>query len=195
MKDCFENLLRENVVPIVNENDTISVPKLVFTDNDELAGLIASQLNADAVVFLSGVEGVLTKSEGTVVPEIGAENIAAFERLVSKETSIGGRGGMHTKFAVAKKLIAQGITVHIINGRRPNSLLDLIDGKALGTKFVPAKKLPAVKRRLAYAEGLATGAVYIDKGAEKILRSKKFVSLLPVGILRAEKEFKKGDII
>jgi len=193
MKQCFENLLRENIVPVVNENDAISISKLGFTDNDELAGLIAAQLDADAVLFLTSVDGVM--QGGAVVPEIREEDTASFERHVSDTKSAGGRGGMLTKFGIARKLMAQGIPVHIVNGTREGILIEIIDGKQAGTRFVPTKKASAIKRRLAYSEGLAVGAVYVDAGAEKILLSKKSASLLPVGIKKIEGEFKKGDTI
>lgn len=193
MKHTFENLLRENILPIVNENDAISISKLVFTDNDELSGLIASQLDADAVVFLSSVDGVL--KEGAVISEIREEDIGSFERHVSDEKSSGGRGGMHTKFSIARRLMAHGVTVHIANGGQKNVLLDLAEGKQTGTRFVPTKKISAVKRRLAYSDGLAVGAVYVDKGAETVLLSKKSSSLLPVGATKIEGDFKKGDTI
>ncbi len=194
MQNCFENLLQENIVPIVNENDTVSISELVFTDNDELAGLIASQLNVDAVVFLTSVDGVMTGS-GSVVPEIREEDMGSFEADINDTKSAGGRGGMKTKFTIAKRLMAHGITVHIANGARANIVLDVAEGKPVGTTFVPTKKISAVKRRLAYSEGLAVGTVYVDKGAEKILTAKKSASLLPVGVVRLEGAFKKGETV
>lgn len=198
MKYCFENLLKEGIIPIVNENDTVAISQLVFTDNDELAGLIAAQLSADAVIFLTSIGGVMTV-EGDdgqrVVPEIRTEDIPLFEKHITAFKSKTGRGGMHTKFAVAKRLMGQGITAHIANGKRDNTVVDIIDGKPLGTKFVSTKKLSAVKRRLAYAEGLTAGFVYVNQGAKDALCSKKSVSLLPVGVTKIEGNFKKGDAV
>ena len=193
MKNSFANLLGEKIIPIVNENDAISIGKLGFTDNDELGGLIASQLNVDAVLFLTGVDGVL--KDGAVVPEIREEDTVAFEKEVRDTKSDGGRGGMLTKFAIARRLMAHGITVHIVNGKKDQSVIGVVEGKALGTRFVPTKKISAVKRRLAYSEGLAAGTVYVDKGAEKILLAKESASLLPVGIRKIEGDFKKGETI
>ncbi len=198
MKLCFENLLREKIIPVVNENDAISTPDLVFTDNDELAGLIASQIDADAVLFLTSVDGVLMSADGKgeeVVPEIREEDIPSFEKHVSDTKSSGGRGGMRTKFTIAKRLMTHGITVYVANGTKAGVITDIAAGKAVGTTFVPTKKQSAVKRRLAYSDGLAVGSVYVDQGAEKILLSKKSASLLPVGILKLEGNFKKGDTI
>src|SRR3989344_3708837 len=167
MKSSFENLLRERIVPVVNENDAISISKLGFTDNDELAGLIASQLNVDAVLFLTSVDGVL--KNGEVVAEIREEDTPTFEQEVRDTKSDGGRGGMLTKFAIARRLMAHGITVHIVNGKKDQSVIGVVEGKALGTRFVPTKKISAVKRRLAYSEGLAAGPGDVLKGAEKKL--------------------------
>ncbi len=192
MKTCFENLLRENVIPIVNENDPIAASGVSFTDNDELAGLVASQLNAEAVIFLSSVPGVLI--DGAVVPEIYAHELDSYEKHIGEKSKTG-RGGMRTKFAIAKTLMAQGITAYIADGRAQSVIVAITDGKSVGTKFVPGKKLSGVKRRLAHSDGLAAGVVYVNQGAEEALRSKTFKSLLPIGVLQIEGEFKKGDTI
>ena len=194
MKHCFENLLQENIVPVVNENDPIAITELLFTDNDELAGLIAAQLNADAVIMLTSVEGVLD-SDGKAISEITSKTVSDMEAHIKETKSASGRGGMRTKFDIAKRLMAQGIATYIVDGKREKGILAVVEGQSVGTKFVPEKKLSAVKRRLAYSDGLSTGAVYVDTCAEDILRSKKSVSLLPVGITKVEGAFKKGDVI
>jgi len=197
MKTCFENLFSEGIVPIANENDTVAIKELGFSDNDELAALIGAQLNAEMVVFLSTVDGVLSKNGGEerVLRKVDAESLKDAMRHVTKERSVSGTGGMENKFKLAKKLMEQGIVAIIANGARTNVLTDILDGKDVGTRFVAEKKLSAVKRRLAYAEGLAKGAVYVDRGAEEMLLSKSFKSLLPVGVTKVEGMFEKGDTI
>jgi len=199
MKNCLENLLQDNVIPVVNENDVIAITELIFTDNDELAGLIASQLNADAVIILTSVDGVLDGNpndpKSQVISEIDFAKSPSFEKHITNDKSASGRGGMHTKFGIAKKLAAQGITTHIASGKRQNTIVDLVEGKSVGTKFVPHRKLSATKRRLAYSAGLSKGVVYVNKCAEDILLSKKAISLLPVGIVKVEGVFEKGDVI
>jgi len=199
MKNCLENLLQDNVIPVVNENDVIAITELIFTDNDELAGLIASQLNADAVIILTSVDGVLDGNpndpKSQVIFEIDFAKSPSFEKHITNNKSASGRGGMHTKFGIAKKLAAQGITTHIASGKRRNTIVDLVEGKSVGTKFVPHRKLSATKRRLAYSAGLSKGVVYVNKCAEDILLSKKAISLLPVGIVKVEGVFEKGDVI
>jgi len=135
MKNCLENLLRNDVVPVVNENDVVAVAELVFTDNDELAGLLAEQLKADAVFLLTGVEGVL--AEGKVVPEISLSEINSFEKHITEEKSDFGRGGMRTKFEISRRLARHGITTHIANGKRRGVLSDIVKGLSIGTRFLP----------------------------------------------------------
>lgn len=200
MKDCFSNLLKDNIVPVVNENDVIAIHELVFTDNDELAGLVASQLDADAVIILTSVDGVIAgdpkDANARVIPKIGVRGAPALQKFIRSGTSEFGRGGMLTKFNIAKKLAAQGITVHIANGTKENVIIDIVDGKRIGTTFVPDKKTSSFKRRIAYSEGLARGAVVINQCAEDILCAReKIVSLLPVGVTKVSGEFGKWDII
>ena len=144
MKNCMENLLRDNVVPVINENDAVAVAELMFTDNDELAGLIASQLNVDAVIILTSVDGVFDGNpkdkNARVISEIRYADISFFEKHIMPDTSEFGRGGMLTKFKVARKLAEQEITTHIANGLQPGVLLDILAGKSVGTKFLPQSK-------------------------------------------------------
>lgn len=197
MKECFENLLRGNIVPIVNENDVIARHALSFSDNDELAGLVASQLDAEAVIMLTSVDGVLSDSDGEkkLISEVSLAEVDSFEEHVTHMKSQGGRGGMRRKFEIAKRLMAAGVTTYIANGTKENIIVDLVEGISRGTKFVPDKKLSGVKRRLAHSEGLSLGSVTVNKGAEEILLSGEFKSLLPVGITEVEGDFKKGDTI
>jgi glutamate 5-kinase len=137
MKNCFERLLHASVVPVVNENDVVAIAELVFTDNDELAGLVAAQLKANAVIILTGVDGVLADEK--VIPIIDNKNTASVKKHITPEKSAGGRGGMHTKFDIAKRLSRQGIVTHIVNGKKRNILLQVMAGKQVGTKFLSRK--------------------------------------------------------
>lgn len=200
MQRCFLNLLRDGIVPIVNENDVVAIKELIFTDNDELAGLIAAQLEADAVIILTNVDGVLDSGVyGTAakcIAEIDVTTIAEIQKNITNEKTVVGRGGMLTKLAVAKKLIASGIAVYIANGKKKNAALDIMKGHSVGTKFIPSKKISGAKRRLAYSDGLTMGAVIVNERAGNMLAAKKqIMSLLPVGIVRVEGEFQKGDVI
>lgn len=144
MKNCMQNLLQDNVVPVVNENDVVAVAELVFTDNDELAGLIAEQLDVDAVIILTSVDGVFrgdpSKSDSQLISEIECREIDNYEKFITTDKSKDGRGGMSTKFAVAKNLCKKGIAVHIANGHNTDVLKDILRGVQVGTKFVPAER-------------------------------------------------------
>lgn len=200
MLRCFLNLLSNDIIPIVNENDVIAIKELMFTDNDELAGLIAAQLKVDVVIILTSVDGVLdgspSNSTTKVISEIDLRNIAEIQKHITKEKTSVGRGGMITKLSIAKKLIASGIVVYIANGKKENVLCDIINGYSMGTRFVPLRKASEVKRRLAFSEGLTMGAIVVNKYAGDLLVSKeRIMSLLPVGIIKVEGEFKKGDVV
>ncbi|MCR4325331.1 MAG: glutamate 5-kinase [Patescibacteria group bacterium] len=200
MRACFENLLASGVVPVVNENDVVATTELLFTDNDELAGLVAAQLNADAVIVLTSTEGFLagdpSDKKAKVVPEIAYGEIGTYEKYISPDKTSFGRGGMLTKFAIAKKLAGQGIAMHLASGMRESVIADILGGRAVGTKFLPRGRSSAIKRRIAYSEGLTKGSVQVNKCARELLLSKtKIMSLLPVGAIKVEGDFNKGDII
>ncbi len=198
MKNCFSILLQHNVIPIINENDVISVTELMFTDNDELAGLIASMLDADALIILSNVDGIYNgdpkdkKSE--VIQEVSA-SMTGFSSFITTQKSQFGRGGMITKSTMAHKVAQLGIAVHIANGKKDNILLDVLNELVINTRFIPQKNASGKKKWLAHSENYAKGIVRINEGARLALISSKASSLLPVGILKIEEDFQKGDVI
>lgn len=199
MKNCFSALLSAKVVPVVNENDVVAVNELMFTDNDELAGLVAAMVNAERLIILSSVDGVLTAAPGQanseVIPEI-APSDTHWAKAITPSTSSFGRGGMQTKFRIAQKAAKVGIATYIANGNRNDILLNIMADDFIGTRFAPADKVSSLKKWVAYNEHTHKGAVYINEGAKAALCSTRQVSsLLPVGILRIEGTFEKGDII
>ncbi len=135
MRTCFENLLASGVIPVVNENDVMATIELLFTDNDELAGLVAAQINADVVIILTSVAGFLSTNSRTgkteVVPEINYHDIANYQSQILTVKTKFGRGSMLTKFEAAKKLTLRGIAVHIIDGKEKDILLDLFNQNQL----------------------------------------------------------------
>ncbi|MFD0793888.1 glutamate 5-kinase [Mucilaginibacter litoreus] len=198
MRNCLTILLQHNVIPVINENDVVSVTELMFTDNDELAGLIAAMLNADALIVLTNVNGIYNgdpKLPGSsVITEIkgGELNFASF---VSSGKSQFGRGGMITKSNIALKTAQLGIAVHIANGTTGNILSNVLTNKAEHTRFVPVKVASGKKKWIAHSENAAKGIVKVNEGAKAALTSNKASSLLPVGITTVLTDFKKGDII
>lgn len=198
MKNCLEILLQHQVIPVVNENDVVSVTELMFTDNDELAGLIASMLNAQALIVLTNVDGIFDGdpyADGTEVIEEFNSSVIDFSLFVSSGRSQFGRGGMITKSTMAHKVAQLGIAVHIANGTTDHILLDVLENNARHTKFIPQKIASGKKKWIAHSGNYATGKVQVNEGAKTALLSSKASSLLPVGVLGILAEFKKGEII
>jgi len=193
MKNCFEGLLKANVIPVVNENDVVSITELMFTDNDELAGLVAGMMDMDAVVFLSTVDGVINEEREVI--SIFKNKDTQWKNLASCQTSSFGRGGMSTKCKIADKLSSIGITTYVVNGKTKNILTDLFEGKDTGTRFQAQKRnLSAIKKWIAYSDGYEKGIVYLNECAEPVLREGAR-SLLPIGVTKVEGSFEKGDVI
>jgi len=141
MENCFNALLPDGVVPIVNENDVVATAELMFTDNDELAGLVATQLQADALIIFTGTNGVLD-STGKTVLEVSEENAGSVESFITNDTSGSGRGGMRTKFNVARRLAQQGTEVFIANGKQLSALDEILAGKTVATHFIARPRTP-----------------------------------------------------
>ena len=198
MRNCFQDLLQQSVIPIVNENDVISVTELMFTDNDELAGLVASMLNADALLILSNVDGIFdgdpARPDAQLIGRIAPAdtNLAGYVQATRSQF---GRGGMLTKCSIAQKVARLGISVHIANGKTPGILPALLTGTALSTWFQPSKRASGTKKWLAHAQ-LAQATVQVNAGARAaLLAPGQASSLLPVGIVAIEGDFAKGDLV
>ena len=198
MKNCLKILLQHHVIPVVNENDVVSVTELMFTDNDELAGLIASMLNAQALIVLTNVDGIYNgdpNSESTKVIEEVSGATLDFSSFVSTDRSQFGRGGMITKSTMAQKVAQLGIAVHIANGTNENILVDVLENRVPHTYFIPNKSASGKKKWIAHSGNYAKGIVQVNEGARAALTSAKASSLLPVGVTNIIAEFKKGEII
>ena len=198
MRNCLEILLQHQVIPVINENDVVSVTELMFTDNDELAGLIASMLNAHALIVLTNVDGIYDgdpKLPGSSVVQVVDGSGIDVSSFVSSGKSQFGRGGMLTKSTIAQKVAKLGITVHIANGTKDNVLIDVLQDNVVHTRFAPVKKASGKKKWIAHSENAATGVVQVNSGAKQVLTNGKASSLLPVGITAIVSDFKKGEII
>ncbi len=199
MKHCIEALVRRDIIPILNENDVISIDELMFTDNDELAGLVATMHNVDTLLLLTSVDGVMIKGEDgkrSRVLEKCTPGDSSWHEYLGEETSRFGRGGMRTKCRIAEKMSSLGITTHIFNGKTPNSITRVVNGEALGTTFLPRRKISSIKKWIASAEGREKGIVVINECAKDALRDETQArSLLPIGIVAMKGKFVKGDVI
>jgi glutamate 5-kinase len=140
MINCYESLISEGIIPIANEDDAVSVTMSMFSDNDELASLVAELINADSLIILSDTEGLYTgnpddlESEKLTNVQVD-ENVEKYVQRTDKGEGEG-RGGMKSKIKIAKSTAAKNIPTYIANGKRKNVILDIIAGKDVGTKFV-----------------------------------------------------------
>ncbi len=196
MQRCLLALLRDNVIPIINENDVISISELMFTDNDELAGWVSALINTTAMILLTNVDGVLeNQGAGPVIPLIDSRNNIVFED-VTRVKSLYGRGGMLTKIRICQDAAKHGISAYIANGKTPNIITNIIKGDGIFTYFPGEKERSSIKKWIAQTEGSINGVVKINQGAELALSSNDCVaSLLPIGIISINGDFKKGDLL
>ncbi len=200
-RNCMLVMMEAGVIPIVNENDTISVTELMFTDNDELSGLIATMLDCDALVILSNIDGIFDgdpRKEGSrLIPIVKRED--EISSVIVTEKSGFGRGGMVTKHRIARKVSDEGIEVIIANGRRENILTDILLDKNPSTpctRFLPSDSpVSSMKRWIAHSEGFVKGVVRVDDKASESLTSSKAISLLPIGVVEIEGDFEKDDLV
>ena len=199
-RDTLGRLLELGVVPVVNENDTVSVEQIRFGDNDTLAALVACLIDADLMVILSDIEGLYDanprRDESARLIEV-VERIDRDVMAVAGEAgSTVGSGGMITKIKAARVLMAAGIPMVICHGRRDDAIVDAAAGKSVGTLFVAREKAHEITpRKLWIALGdAARGAVIIDEGARSALVGRGS-SLLCVGVTCVEGRFDADDII
>ncbi|MCI8367247.1 MAG: glutamate 5-kinase [Eggerthellaceae bacterium] len=199
-RDTLNRLLELSVVPVVNENDTVSVEQIRFGDNDTLAALVACLVDANLVVILSDIDGMYTANpqsdpSAALIPEIdriGREVLAA----AGGAGSTVGSGGMITKIKAARVLMAAGIPMVICHGRRPNCIVDAAAGQSVGTLFVaPERPHEISAKKLWIALGDSTrGTVTVDGGARDAL-VRHGSSLLAVGVRGVEGSFEYDDIV
>jgi glutamate 5-kinase len=191
--DC---LLEQRALPIINENDTVSVDEIKLGDNDSLAGLVVGLIEADLLVVLSDIDGLFTADPrmnpaATRIDEV-AKVTPEIERLAGGTVSGMGTGGMHTKVRAARRAAEVGCPTVIASGRRVGSLLQILAGEPVGTLFLAGtEKLPSRKRWMAHALK-PKGVLTVDDGAKKALLSQKR-SLLPSGLREVVGTFKHGD--
>lgn len=209
IRTTLMRLLELGVVPILNENDSVSVrelvmlriadggqaPEVAFGDNDGLSALVARTLDADLLVLLTDVDGMFTANPAI---DPGATRVAARIGVGGDDlartggTSTGGTGGMTSKLEAARLVTDAGIPAVICSGDAPGVLRRVLDGDDLGTVIWPAVPRPA--RRRAIAQLPRAGALVVNDGALAALVDKK-ASLLPIGVLQVEGQFERGDVV
>jgi glutamate 5-kinase len=208
LRRTMEKLLGFGVLPIVNENDTVSTAELesvdggrqaAFSDNDRLAALVMSGMEADALVLLTNVDGFLRRSAGARQDQLVrfVERVTSEDRAAaagpSKTGAQGGRGGMKTKIEAAEIAMNCGGVALIASGANPETLERAFAGGQIGTVFAPATRMRGKRRWLAYAAGVR-GRVVVDAGAQRAITEGK-ASLLNSGVVRVEREFGSMDVV
>ncbi|MBQ9245534.1 glutamate 5-kinase [bacterium] len=206
ISNVLNTLLELKVIPIINQNDTVSAAELEYTDNplysisfsdnDKLSALVASKLNADLLVILSDINGLYNANpkdnpDAELITDVKdlTDEILGYASAASK----GGRGGMITKLQAAKAVTHSGGSVIIANGKMPQVITKLFNGEKLGTTFYPVEQMSQKRRWIAYATNI-TGQIIVNEGAKKAITEKN-KSLLPVGILKINGVFDCGDVV
>lgn len=199
-RDALTRLVELGVVPVVNENDTVSVDEIRFGDNDTLAALVACLVSADLCVTLSDIEGLYTANpsidpNARFVPRVEKIDAAIIASAGDSSSSVG-TGGMITKIRSSRILMTAGIPSVICSGADDGALARLARGEQVGTLFVPPHaRTDIAPRKLWIALGdAAHGSVTVDDGAARAL-VERGSSLLPVGITAVEGQFEAGDVL
>lgn len=197
-RNTLLTLLRLGVIPIINENDTVVIDEIKFGENDTLAALVASLVDADLLILLSDIEGLYTadprKDSSATLLKVVEEINTNIEKLAGKPGTSLGSGGMNTKIQAAKISCKSGIPMIVAHGSQKNILQEIVSGKNPGTLFIPRDhRLSSRKGWIAFASR-TNGFIHVDQGAEKAI-IEKGKSLLPSGITRVEGKFAQGDVV
>ena len=206
LNNVLNTLLGLNVIPIINQNDTVSTTELEesgcplygvsFSDNDKLSALLASKLDADLLIILSDIDGLYDANpkenpDAKLISEV--KELTAEIEGYAQSASKGGRGGMITKLQAAKVVTHSNGHVIIANGKQPQVIRKLFNNEKMGTTFYPVEELSQKRRWIAYATNI-TGQIVINDGAKKALIEQN-KSLLSIGITKINGIFDRGDVV
>ncbi|MGM0509177.1 MAG: glutamate 5-kinase [Fusobacteriota bacterium] len=196
-RETIEKLLEYKVIPIINENDTISNEEIKIGDNDTLSAIVSSTINADKMIILSDVEGLYDKNpkiykNARLIPEVHEITDIILKNSGGAGSNFG-TGGMKTKIDAAQICMKSGIDMYIIKGDNINNLRNILEGKSVGTRFFPENKEEANKKMwIAYGRR-ENGKLIVDNGASKALCNGK--SLLATGVKKVIGDFKVGHMV
>ncbi len=204
VRNTLLTIFQYGALPIVNENDTVRVDELQRNvgDNDRLAAMVTNLLRAPLLVLLSDVEGLFDRhpaeAGATVIPHVDDLD-AAIAKFLSQTSVVSGpnnlsRGGMASKLEAARLAVTAGESVVIANGRRPNVLVDIVNGANVGTLFATkTRSVPSWKRWLGLT-AQPNGKLMLDPGARRAVEEQGR-SLLAIGVRKTEGDFQKGDVV
>ncbi len=191
IRNTLANLQELNAVPIINENDPVAVEEIRFGENDVLSAMVAILVEADVLVILTVVDGLL--ADGQVVEMVEQVDEGVFALVNGKKSALGS-GGMTTKLEAMRMVTDAGAVAAIANGRTQNILLRLLAGEKLGTVFVPATQRMPARDRWIRMVARPAGKVQVDAGAVKALVAGN-KSLLPIGVVAVTGRFQRGDVV
>ena len=197
-RSTLRTLLQLNVIPVVNENDTVATEEIRFGDNDSLAALVANLVEADLLVFLTDQDGMFDSDPRTNPDaKLIAEAQAGDQKLETMAAGSGGalgRGGMLTKVRAAGRAARSGTMTLVASGRQDNVLQRIAADEGLGTRLYPANAPQAARKQWLAGQLQVRGRLLLDDGAVKVLRSSGS-SLLAVGVTGVEGDFRRGDLV
>ncbi len=198
LTDTLEAMIKNNVIPIINENDALAVEEIKVGDNDTLAALIAPMLKADLLILFSDIEGLYDKNPKEYKDAKLIQNIEIIDNKVlamaSTNTSSVGTGGMYSKLSAAVIATTSGCNMIICNSSNISNLNCIVNGKQIGTFFKASKKAISSREHWMIFKSKAYGSITIDAGVVGMLEDKK-ISILPKGIISVDGVFSKGSII
>ena len=197
-RSTLRTLLDLNVIPIINENDTVVTDEIRFGDNDTLAALVANLIEADTLVILTDQQGLFSadprKDPQAQFVNHAKAGDAALEQMAGGAGSSVGTGGMLTKILAAKRAARSGAHTVIASGREKDVLLRLSAGEAIGTHLEATQMKTAARKQWLADHLRTTGKLILDAGAVKVLKSEG-KSLLPIGVTAVEGYFERGDVV
>ncbi len=197
VRNTLQVLLAQGIVPIINENDTVSVEGVTFGENDRLAAVVAAALRADLLVFLSDQPGLFTADPRQDAAAEFVPVVMPGDQISHYADGTGGaesRGGMEKKLEAAQMVVDCGIPLVIADGEQEDVLIQILAGAEVGTLFV-ARAAPS-SRKLWLATALEpSGSLVIDEGACQALCAPDGSSLLPVGVVEVKGSFQAGDLV
>lgn len=197
-RSTLRTLLDMNIVPVINENDTVTTAEIKLGDNDTLGALVANLLEADALFILTDQSGLFNADprqvpDAKLIPEIDAD-APELEHMAGGAGSAVGTGGMLTKVRAAKRAALSGAMTIIAAGREPDVLVRLADGEAIGTRLVPNHSRLSARKRWLMGHIRLSGSLKVDAGAAHALME-RHSSLLPIGCTEVSGHFHRGEVV
>ena len=197
-RSTLRTLIDMDIVPIVNENDSIATDEIKFGDNDTLAALVANLTEADTLIILTDQDGLFTADPRTsskaIKIDIADAGDPSLEKMATNNGSTFGSGGMITKLRAAKRAARSGTHTIIANGKESNVLLRIVAGEAIGTLLKTSKPVMAARKQWLSNHLQVRGSVTLDDGAIRAITT-NHKSLLPIGVIAIEGNFDRGDVV